>query len=183
MGLGHSVFNSRGCSPQPPEHAAPTSHCISGTAQQESHALLDCMTDGPHRRRVKHVRARLREWVRVQTGVLEVSLVDGRHARGRRQMGVDWWLERAARRAQSVEDLFAATTASAVSNKFVGGVERAKHPLPARRTRFRRPGAPSQALQNPLPSAYGTSPSRPSWCLERFHTAKQLPRQAVVESR
>ena len=77
------------------------------------------MTDGSHRRRVEHVRARLRERVWVQPRLLKVPLIDRLLAHVRRQIGVDWGLERAARRAQTVNDLFAATTESAVSDKFL----------------------------------------------------------------
>ena len=63
------------------------------------------MADGPHRRRVEHMRTRLRERVRVQARVLEVAFVDRRLAR----VGYETWvrrrLERAAGRADAVEDL------------------------------------------------------------------------------
>ena len=63
------------------------------------------MADGPHRRRVEHMWTRLRERVRVQARVLEVAFVDRRLAR----VGYETWvrrgLERAAGRADAVEDL------------------------------------------------------------------------------
>ena len=92
--------------PEFPKHTTPTTrNRIGGAAQQEPDALLDGVADGPHRRRVEHVRARLRERVWVQARALEVALVDGRLARAGHQAGVNRGLERAARRAQTVEDL------------------------------------------------------------------------------
>ena len=76
-GLASSI-RARVDSPEPPKHATPTSHCIGGTTQQKPDALLDRMTDRSHH--VKHVRTGLREWIRIQSRVFEVTLVDGRLA-------------------------------------------------------------------------------------------------------
>ena len=88
-------------SPEPPEHAAPTRDRVGGAAQQEPDALLYRLAHGPHRRRpVPHVRARLRERVGVQSGMVEVALVDGGLPRAAgREARIYRRLERAARRA------------------------------------------------------------------------------------
>jgi hypothetical protein len=75
------MFEPPSPSPEPPKHAAPTGNSIGGGAKQEPDALLDRVTHGSHRRRVPHVRTRLRERIRVQARMLEVPLVDGRLAR------------------------------------------------------------------------------------------------------
>ena len=71
-------------SPEPPKYATPTGNRISGAAQQEPDTLLYRMAHGSHRRRVPHVWARLRERVRVESGMIEIALVDGglAHAAG-----------------------------------------------------------------------------------------------------
>jgi hypothetical protein len=68
-------------SPEPPKYATTAGHDVGGATQEEPDALLDREAHGPHRRRVPHVRARLRERVRVQARLFEVPLVDGRVAR------------------------------------------------------------------------------------------------------
>ena len=83
--------------PEFPEHTATTRNCTGGAAQQEPDALLDGVADGPHRRRVEHMWARLRERVRVQARVLKVALVDRWLARGGHQAWVNRGLECAAR--------------------------------------------------------------------------------------
>ena len=54
------------------------------------------MADGPHRRRIEHVWARLRERVRVQARAVEVALVNRRLARGGHKAWVNRGVERAA---------------------------------------------------------------------------------------
>ena len=104
------AFLSQLTLPKPPKHAAPPGDGIGGTPEQEADALLYRVAHGAHRRRVEHVRARLREWVRVQSGMLELTLVDGWLARAARgEAGVDRWFERAAGCAETEEDLGNAT--------------------------------------------------------------------------
>jgi hypothetical protein len=91
--------------PEFPKHTPTTRYNIGGAAQEEPNALLDSMADRPHRRRVEHMRTRLRERVRVQARVLELALVDGRLARGGDQTWVNGGLERATGGAQTVKDL------------------------------------------------------------------------------
>ena len=62
-----------------------------------------------------------------------------------------------------------------------GRLEKKKKTPPVRRTRFRRPGAPLRAKQNPRLFAHGRILSLPLSCSGRSRIGKQLPRQAATE--
>jgi hypothetical protein len=133
------------------------------------------MTYGPHRRRVKHVRARLRERIGVQARALEVTLIDGRLARGGHETWVNGRLERATCRTQTIEDLGRGRRRKMLGFEVQWG---GFHIEPARRTRFRRRGAPWRSRQNPLPFVCGRSPFLLSSCSIRSRTATRFPRLA-----
>ena len=101
--------------------------------------------------------------------MLEVAFVDRRLAR----VGYETWvrrgLERAAGRTETVEDL----SLVSVKERVVRSIY-----APARRTRFRRQGAPWRSRQSPQPFGSGMSPLRLSSCSTQFRTATRLPRLA-----
>ena len=101
--------------------------------------------------------------------MLEVAFVDRRLAR----VGYETWvrrgLERAAGRTETVEDL----SLVSVKERVVGSIY-----APARRTRFRRQGAPWRSRQSPRPFGSGMSLPRLSSCSTQFRTATRLPRLA-----
>ena len=61
------------------------------------------------------------------------------------------------------------------------GLKKKKKNSPVRKTRFRRPGAPLRAKQNPRLFAHGRILPLPLSCSGRSRIGKQLPRQAATE--
>lgn len=90
--------------PQLPKHASP--RCGRDPAQEHAHAFLYRDAHGADRRRVKHMRARLRQGLRHEPRVLQLALMHRRLPRRATQRSELRRVERGAGCPQAREDLF-----------------------------------------------------------------------------